>query len=144
MSHPERLALGVDLGGSKVLAGVVDSRGKMLSRDYSATLAHHGPAAVVRVLTKAMRRAIAGASIEISQIEAIGIAAAGISDPRTGILHSSPHLPKWKDVPLRDIIERELGVRTVLGNDANAAALGEFCFGAGRGARNLIFITLST
>ena len=77
-------------------------------------------------------------------LSAIGLGAPGLSNPETGILFTSPNLPGWKDVPLRDIIEKEMGKKVFLINDANAAALGEMYFGAGRSARNFIYITIST
>ncbi|MFQ5874760.1 MAG: ROK family protein, partial [Dehalococcoidia bacterium] len=67
-----------------------------------------------------------------------------LSDPETGVLFTSPNLPGWRGVPLRDIIEKRLGKKTFLINDANAAAIGELCFGGARGARNFLYITIST
>jgi glucokinase len=84
------------------------------------------------------------ASVAILEICAIGVGAAGISNPEAGILFTSPNLPALRDVPLRDIMQERLGRKTFVINDANAAALGEFYFGAARGARNFIYITLST
>jgi glucokinase len=72
------------------------------------------------------------------------VGAPGPSNPDTGILFTSPNLPRWRNVPLRDLIEKELGAKTFLINDANAAAFGEFRFGAARGARDFIYITIST
>jgi len=143
-TRPEDLILGIDLGGSKILAAVVNPQGEMLSRDHSVTPAQEGPEAVIHEILQAARRTLKQAGITIAEVKAIGVGAPGACNPDTGIVSSSPNLPGWKDVPLRDIIARELGVETFLINDANAAALGELCFGAGRGARNLIYVTIST
>jgi glucokinase len=124
------LILGVDLGGSKILTAVVKPRGEMLSSNESTTRATEG-------------RDIE-ANCTISEISAVGIGAPGISNPEAGILFTSPNLPGWRNVLLRDIIQNKLDKQTFLINDANAAALGELYFGAAQGAHNFIYITLST
>jgi glucokinase len=140
----ELLTLGIDLGGSKILTAVVNSRGKMLASDESTTSATKGREAIIRSVLDLVHRVLKQASITISEICAIGIGAAGISNPETGILFTSPNLPGLRDVSLKDIMQEKLGKRVFLINDANAAALGEFHFGAARGAHNFIYITLST
>jgi len=138
------LALGIDLGGTKILTAVANAEGKMLSRDHSITPATEGPPAVVRSILESVGRALDQANIVVADLTTIGIGAPGLSNPETGILFTSPNLPGWKDVRLRNIVEKELGKKAFLINDANAAAVGELYFGAGRGARNFIYITVST
>ena len=138
------LILGIDLGGSKILTAVVDSQGEMLSSDESTTHAIKGSEAVIQSVLDSAHRALEQAGATISEICAIGVGAPGISNPEAGILFTSPNLPGWQDIPLRDIIQERLGKKTFLTNDANAAALGEFYFGAARGTRNFVYITLST
>jgi glucokinase len=87
---------------------------------------------------------MAQAKLKTSDIAGIGIAAAGILDIDRGIVTTSPNLPHWHNVPLRDIFADRLGVVTYLINDANAAALGEHRFGAGIGFDNIIYLTVST
>lgn len=93
---------------------------------------------------KSVKLCLDSAGLSIDDLKAAGIGAAGVSNPETGILYTSPNLTGWKDVPVRDRVEEELGIPVFLANDANAAALGELCYGAGKGVRNLIYITLST
>jgi len=138
------LVLSVDLGGSKILTAVVNSKGNMLSRDHSVTPAAKGPEAVIQAILESIQRTLNQASISAAELEAICLGAPGLSNPETGVVFTSPHLPGWKDVPLRDIIRGKTGIKTILINDANAAAFGELCFGAAKGARNFIYITLST
>jgi len=138
------LILGIDLGGTKILTAVTNSQGKMLSRDHSITPAPKGYEAVIQSILESAHRALAQANVAISELTAIGVGAPGLSNPETGILFTSPNLPGWRDVPLRDIMQERLGKKTFLINDANAAALGEFYFGAAQSARNFIYITLST
>ena len=142
--NADDLILGVDLGGTKILTAVTNYQGKMLSRDHSITPAQKGHEAVIQSILESAYRALEQADVAVSALTAIGVGAPGISNPETGILFTSPNLPRWRDVPLRDIMQERLGKRTFLINDANAAALGEFYFGAARGARNFIYITIST
>ena len=142
--NADDLILGIDLGGTKILTAVVNSQGEILSRDHSITPAKKGHEAVIQSILESAHRALEQANIAISALTAIGVGAPGISNPETGILFTSPNLPGWRDVPLRDIMQEKLGKKTFLINDANAAALGELYFGAARGARNFIYITIST
>jgi glucokinase len=142
--NADDLILGVDLGGSKILTAVTGSQGEMLSRDHSVTPAKEGHEAVIQSILESAHRALEEADVAVSELTAIGVGAPGLANPETGILYTSPNLPGWRDIPLRDIIQERLGKETFLINDANAAALGELCFGAARGARNFIYITLST
>jgi len=138
------LVLGVDLGGSKILTAVVNGQGKMLSRDHSITPAAKGPDAVIQAILESTDRALNHAGITAGQLEAVCIGAPGLSNPETGVVFTSPHLPGWKDVPLKQITEDKMGVKTLIVNDANAAALGEMYFGAAKGARNFVYVTIST
>jgi len=140
----DTLILGIDLGGTKILTAVVNAQGKMLSRDHSITPAKEGQEAVVKSILESTSRALGQAHIAAADLVAIGLGAPGLSNPETGILFTSPNLPGWKDVHLRDIIEKELGKKAFLINDANAAAIGELFFGAARGTRNFIYVTVST
>jgi len=138
------LVLGVDLGGTKILTAVVSAHGEILSRDHSVTPAAEGAPAIVQAILESAERALEQAGIQKSALQAIGIGAPGISNPDTGVLFTSPNLPGIRDFAIRDAIAAELGTSTFVINDANAAALGEYHFGAGRGARHFVYITVST
>ncbi|MFC1893522.1 ROK family protein [Chloroflexota bacterium] len=142
--RPDVLALGIDLGGTKILTAVVNTEGRIIARDHSITPSREGHQAVIQSILESVGRALDQAHTSADELTAIGVGAPGLSNPETGILFTSPNLPGWKDVPLREIIEKELNKKAFLINDANAAAVGELCFGAGRGARHFIYITLST
>jgi glucokinase len=142
--NADDLILGVDLGGTKILTAVTNPRGKILSRDHSITPAPKGHKAVIHSILESAHCALGQADVAISDIIAVGVGAPGLINPDTGILFTSPNLPGWRDIPLRDTIQEKLGKKTFLINDANAAALGEFYFGAARGTRNFIYITIST
>ena len=142
--HTGDLILGIDLGGSKIRTAVVDSQGGVLSTDETITPAANGREAVIQAIVDSSHRVLQQSDIGISKICAIAIGAAGISNPEAGILFTSPNLPGWRDVLLRDIMQERLGRKTFVLNDANAAALGEFYFGAARDTSNFIYITIST
>jgi glucokinase len=140
----QRPILAVDLGGTKIIAAVILSGGKIVSRNYVLTLADKGPKAVIDRLLSVVSGAMAQAKLKASEPSGIGIAAAGIINIKEGVVTTSPNLPKWRDVPLRDIVADRMGMVTYLINDASAAALGEHRFGVGKGVNNLVYLTVST
>jgi len=129
--------VGIDIGGTKVAAGVVDGAGRVLDRELRSTPGRD-PAGVrqtvVEVVTALRAR---------HDVLAVGIGAAGIVDPDGGRVLFSPHLA-WRDEPLRDETERALGVPVVVDNDANAAAWAEWRFGAARGRSHVVCVNLGT
>jgi glucokinase len=144
--HPsdKDLFLGIDLGGTKIVAGLVERTGRILAKEYRDTEAAEGPAAVFDRLIEATAEILAARSVEISEVTAIGVAAPGPIDVASGTVTAPPNLPGWHDVPLAALIQERLSLPAYLGNDANAAALAEFTFGAGRGCRHMIYVTAST
>jgi len=144
MMTDQKPVLTVDLGGTKIIAAVVLPDGKIISRNYCLTMADKGPEAVSSRILSAVDRAIAQAKLKTLELIGIGVAAAGILDTNRGIVTTSPNLPNWRNVPLRDILADKLGVVTYIINDASAAALGEHRFGAGMGFGNIIYLTVST
>ncbi len=77
-------------------------------------------------------------------VDAIGVSVAGPTDPRRGLVMTTPNIKEWTDFPLADRLQEQLGPPVYLGNDANLAALAEWQFGAGRGHHNLLYLTIST
>jgi glucokinase len=146
-SHKEvttDLFVGIDLGGTKIVTALVSEDGRIIAEDYRQTEATKGLAAVVRRMTDSAKNVMKSASVTPGQIKAAGVAAPGPIDAESGIVTAPPNLPGWKDVPLRQLIQDELGLHTELENDANAAALAEHRFGAGRGTQHMIYVTAST
>ena len=144
MDQPALLSLGIDLGGTKILTSVINPQGEMLSRDHSITPAAKGPEGVIQAILESAERALAGASIGMDGVSAVGVGAPGLADTEAGILYTSPNLPGWEDVPLRDILQERFKKKAFLINDGNAAALGEYYFGAARGISHFIYVTIST
>jgi glucokinase len=144
MPEKDLLILGIDLGGTKILTSVINPEGEMLSRDHSVTPAAEGPEGVIQAILASAERALQGASVAIDSVLAVGMGAPGLADTEAGLLFISPNLPGWKDVPLRDIIQEKLKKKAFLINDGNAAALGEYYFGAAKGVNHFIYVTIST
>ncbi|AJT67657.1 ROK family glucokinase [Streptomyces chattanoogensis] len=130
------LTIGVDIGGTKIAAGVVDEEGSILETCQVPT-----PQA-----TDALTEAIADAVRTVGtghQIEAVGIGAAGYVDEKRATVLFAPNID-WRHEPLKDKVEQRVGLPVVVENDANAAAWGEYRFGAGQGHSDVICITLGT
>jgi glucokinase len=136
--------LAVDLGGTKIATALITPQGKILSREYSPTLAEEGVEAVIGRILVMGGALLRGACLSYTSLSGIAIAAAGAIDSDKGVVTDSPNLPGWHNIPLKAEIEKAAGVRTFVINDATAAALGEHRYGAGRGVHNLIYLTVST
>lgn len=127
-----------------MLALVAPETGEVLGLCRQPTDAHEGPRAVVERIVACAREALAEAGTSLEAIVGVGAMAAGPLDLARGVITTPPNLPGWRDVPLRDMLREAFGLPVLLENDANAQAYGEYRFGAGRGARNLLFVTVST
>ena len=136
--------LAIDLGGTKIITAIIANSGQVMAKEYYLTLADEGPQSVIEKIFSAIDRLLSLRNIGSSQLASISIAAAGAINFDKGLITSSPNLPGWDAVPLRDIIKEKYRVITFLINDASAAALGEHRLGAGRGVSNLIYLTVST
>ncbi len=133
------LILALDLGGTQLRLALADRYGKLLRR--CAALAHPEEEVIPRI-----KQAVWELTSDIGheQLLGMGLAVAGLVRPETGVLVSSPNLPKLKDVPVKTLLEQEMKVPVWVANDASLAALGEHRFGAGRGFSHLVYITVST
>ncbi len=131
------LTVGIDIGGTKIAAGVVDDHGRILARKRVAT-ARRDAETVEHTVSDLVRQLQAN-----HEIEAVGIGAAGLVDEKRSRVNFAPNLG-WRDEPLRLAVESEINLPVVVENDANAAAWGEYRFGAGRGTEYLVTITVGT
>jgi len=136
--------LGLDIGGSKLAAGVVDSQGRILARAVIPTLANEGLGPVLLRVTELCRDLMNRPEARKDPVACIGVGCAGPVDVERGIVTNPPNLPGWTEVLLLEHIQGALGLPTILENDANAAALGEYVYGAGKGAQSLFYMTVST
>jgi len=144
MQEKQPLVLSIDLGGTKIIVAIIANNDQIMAREYRLTLAEQGPEAVIDRIFSAIDHLLSLKSMDSSQLNSISLAAAGAIDFDRGLITSSPNLPGWHNIPLRDIVKEKYGVNTFLINDASAAALGEHQFGAGKGVKNLILLTVGT
>jgi glucokinase len=135
----ERVWIGVDVGGTKVLAGVVDERGHILRTARGSTPGRRVDVRMVEDALTATVHEVAGDD----EIAGVGVAAAGFVDADGERVMFAPHLP-WLDAPVRETLEKRWGVPVVLENDATAAAHAEATYGAARDARHAILVCLGT
>ncbi len=137
-----QVALGVDLGGTNLRSAAVNANGTIVYETRRPTGASEGVDAVINRIADAVLEAADEANV--GPDVPVGVAAPGPLDPRAGVVHFAPNLPGWRNIQLRDRLQELTGRRVLLGNDANAAALGEFIFGVGRGIQNMIFVGIGT
>jgi glucokinase len=133
-----------DVGGTHLRTAVGTDGSELLGKLHRKTHVELGPAGVVAQIVEMVRTSAAEAGIRAEGAAAMVIAAPGPLDPKTGIVIEAPNMPGWHRVTLADDVRRLLGVPVYVINDANAAAVGEFHFGAGRGCHNLVYLTVST
>jgi glucokinase len=140
MIHNELFFLGIDLGGSNTDIGIVSAEGELEEYLSLPTEIGKGPEYTVDMIVNAAKDLITGFRADVSLA---GLGAPGPLDTNTGVVFEMPNFG-WNDVPLGSMIEKGLGIKTYLDNDANAAAFGEWWVGAGVGARVLVCFTLGT
>ncbi len=141
--NTDRPLLGIDLGGTKILAGVVDAKGQIAARAKRKTRADQGADQVLKRIVKAAHDAVEEAGLAITDLAGAGIGAPGQIDFKRGEIVYAPNLG-WEGFPLRDRLAQALGIPVALDNDVNVAALAEQRWGAGRGARDLVAISVGT
>ena len=136
--------LGIDLGGTNIKSGVVDDLGRPVSSVSVETNADRGPDAGIATLAEAGRLAVQASGLRFDDIAGVGLGSPGMMDIPAGMLTDPPNLPGWNNLPIRQRLAEALRKPTILQNDANAAAFGEYWVGAGRNTRSLVMFTLGT
>jgi glucokinase len=144
---PGGFAIGVDVGGSKVAAGLVDGRGEILWQTRAAMVSNGTASEGLNAVVSAIDSLCVSCSIDPktnAQLLGIGICAPGPLDPKNGVIVNPPNLPCWRNFPLAAEIANIYRVPVKVENDANAAALAEAQWGAGRGYANVFYATIGT
>jgi len=134
--------LALDLGGTKIATAVLTPDGRLVGEHAMPTDPDRGPDDVLKRLFELGRGSLEQAGLD--RPAAVGITSGGPLDPIHGVLHEPLHLPGWDAVPIGRLASDEFGARSVLVNDGFGAAWGEYRFGVGRGARAMLYLTLST
>ena len=142
MENEIKYYAGIDIGGTKTAVLIIDSCGKVLKRTQFAThTGKHAWNSSVNQMKVLIKQLVDELAIEI---ESIGISCGGPLDSEKGIILSPPNLQGWDHVPVTGILMQEFNIPVFLENDANAGALAEWRYGAGKGLKNVIFLTFGT
>ena len=140
----ELYSIGLDLGGTNIVAVAYSSKRGILVKTKVASLAQEGAAGVLGRLAHEARKVQALAGLPASKVVAVGLGSPGPLDARRGIVLESPNIKGWHNYPVARKLAAKVHHHVVLENDANAAAVGEHRLGAGRGCQDMIMLTLGT
>ena len=141
MGKTLKYAIGVDLGGTNIKIGIVTDKGKIIKQTSIKTEAEGGPKKVISNIQKGIEEILVKNKIKI---QGIGIGCPGVVSTKKGIVENAPNLPGWKNIKLGSILKNKFGYKVHLENDANAAAIGELIFGAGKKFKSFVMVTLGT
>jgi len=133
------LYIGVDLGGTNIKAGSVSENGRILNDVQIATEADQGVDHVLDRMVQAVQEVADGTAIG-----GVGIGIPGQINVEQGLCHFAPNLPGWNEISVTPVLKEKLNCPVLLDNDANVAAVGEFAYGAGKGSRHMLMVTLGT
>jgi glucokinase len=149
--------IGIDIGGTKcsVILGGTTQKGSETqtsksSDDFFITekivfpTPINDPNATIKLFLEKVKKLLKKHNLDVNRVQAVGISCGGPLDSQNGIILSPPNLPGWNGIRISDIMENELDLRPVLQNDANACAIAELKWGAGRGMKNFVFLTFGT
>jgi glucokinase len=136
--------IAIDLGGTKIRAVVLDGAGEIVGEDVRPTEGQEGQSVVIGRMVDAARAAVDVSRVPFASLAAVGVTAPGTIDFERGIIYQAPNLKGWDAVPLAERLREQLNLPTILENDANAAAYGEWRYGAGRSTRHMLYLTVST
>lgn len=137
-------AVGVDLAGDHVRAAVCDLGGRIVAGAQTAVDPDDEVDVMLESAVEVTRIALAEAAVNPAKVLGAGVGVAAPVDADRGTIHAAGVLPRWRELGLREALERRLGIPVRIDNDANACAIGEALFGAGRGARQLAVVRLSS
>lgn len=135
---------GADIGGSQVRVALADLTGTVIGKWSKAAREDRTPAGIVARIHEGIRELARLHHLPSKRILALGTGAPGITDVRAGLVLSAPHLTRWQNVPLRELLEARTKIPTAIENDVNLGALGESWCGSARGVRNFVFLAIGT
>ena len=138
-----KVIIGVDIGGSKILSGIINAEGRVLIKRKEPTLPERSAGDIMDGICATINELMQISGITPPDILGIAVGAPGPIDYITGVVKDPPNL-NWRDLPLRDELSKRLGRQLLLENDANIAALGEWKYGSSKLSEHLIYMTVST
>ncbi len=137
--------MGIDIGGTKCAVILAQSDPvKIICKKAFATEQPRGYKHIISNIINAVENVLAESNVKVSDVLAAGISCGGPLDSKNGIIKRPPNLPDWDEVPVTHMIGSHFGFPVFLQNDANACALAEWKYGAGRGCENMVFLTFGT
>lgn len=142
MSH--KFIVAIDLGGTNLKSALLDSNYKIKERRVLNTKSFKKKESLIAAIVDSVKKIIRDNQLSKNDILGVGLGLPGPIDVRNGLVHFFPNIPGWKEVRLKNILERSLSLPIFLDNDANLMALAEYKLGAARGSKNAICITLGT
>jgi glucokinase len=140
----KELAIGIDVGGTKIAAGLVDRKGNIRARFVTQVHTEKEPPAVISCILDAYYELLHDGGVKEADLQGLCVGFGGTVNGHTGTVFISSNLPAWDHFPLRDHLQEHVGTPVTVENDTNLCALGEHRFGAGAGSRNMCYVTLST
>ncbi|MDQ2753222.1 MAG: ROK family protein, partial [Bacteroidota bacterium] len=139
------MLLGFDIGGTKCAIVLGEQKGHdILIRSKRVLSTDKPPYEMIEALFSSAENLLREKQFSVKQIEGIGISCGGPLNSKQGIIVAPPNLPGWLNIPIVSLTEERFGVKAFLQNDANACAVAEWKYGAGRGYENLVFLTFGT
>lgn len=151
MDFHGKLAIGVDIGGTKIAVSLIDLSGKVADKRVFDTNVQRGPWQAVNGIIASIHDIVQRHRISLEETIGIGVACGGPLDHERGLILSPPNLPGWDRIPINEILHREFNLPVALENDANAGAVAEMLFGAGkerrergRPVKDLLYLTMGT
>ncbi len=139
-----KLLVGIDIGGTKTAVLLSSTPPEVLARKEFATNPAQGPERALNLIKSGIHEMLAEQGADTTAIARLGVSCGGPLDRVQGIIQSPPNLPTWDNVPITDILQREFHAECLIENDANAGAVAEHRFGAGKGCQNMVFLTMGT
>ncbi len=138
----KEVLVGIDIGGTKIAVAVADLQGRIMAKGRFPTQVEAEPRAIIEKIVRQTEDMVAQCGGR--PVAAVGVGCGGPLDPASGVILSPPNLPGWDRIPLGDMLAAAFKAPVSVDNDANAAALGEYRFGAGMGCRVFVYVTVST
>ena len=143
-SSSDGYVVGVDLGGTSLRMALADGGGSIHARWTASTRERRDPRLIVELLCKGVTHLLQQAALPHSVLRAIAVGAPGVTDFDAGVVIATSYLMGWRDVPLRHLLESELGIPAAVDNDVNVATAGESWRGAAQGVRDFVFVAIGT
>ena len=140
-AESKKVLVGIDIGGTKTAVVLSSEPPNVLWRAEFPTEPEHGPQPALDKIIALVHEGLLAVALTP---QAIGVSCGGPLDRVAGVIQQPPNLSTWDNVPLKSLLEAEFGVECHVENDANAGAVAELCFGAGRGCHNIVFLTVGT